>query len=150
MQLSEELARAFTSMGRLVSELHGDLPRPDFLVLVRLANNECARSRELAEAEGLDPSTMSRRLASLGARGLVERTADPDDGRAQILTLTQAGREAVAQERARRVALITDALADWDDADRAELARLLGRLSDTVETQRLARRRTPTDKVTPS
>ena len=37
MQLSEQLARAFTSMGRLINDVQGEeLSRPDFLVLVRL------------------------------------------------------------------------------------------------------------------
>ena len=31
------------------------------------------------------------------------------------------------------VALVTDRLADWDERDRAELARLLARLTDTLE-----------------
>lgn len=140
MQLSEELARAFTSMGQLVHELQGDLPRADFMVLVRLGGRECTRSRDLAKAEGLDPSTMSRRLASLTERGYIERASDPQDGRAQILALTDAGREAVSLERSRRVTLVTDALVDWPDDDRAELARLLSRLTDTIETQRQARR----------
>ncbi|SOC57963.1 MarR family winged helix-turn-helix transcriptional regulator [Ornithinimicrobium cerasi] len=144
MQLSEELARAFASMGRLLNDAQGeDLSRSDFAVLIRLplarGEGEAVRSRDLARSEGLDPSTMSRRLASLADRGLIEREPDPADRRAFLLTLTAAGRRAVEQERARRVALVTDALQRWDDADRAELARLLSRLTDTLEDRRSAR-----------
>ena len=135
MQLSEQLARAFTSMGRLFSGRDGELPRADYLVLSRLDSKECDRSRELADAARLDPSTMSRRLASLEGRGLIARQPDPSDRRAQILTLTEAGRAAVKKERDRRVEMVTDALAGWDAADKAELARLLGRLTDTIESQ---------------
>lgn len=135
MQLSDELSRAFVAMGRHINRGEGAISRPDYLVLARLAARDCTRSRDLAAAEGLDQSTMSRRIASLVERGLVERSADPSDGRAHTLALTEAGHEAVRTERARRVALITDALAEWDDADQAELARLLGRLTDTLEGQ---------------
>jgi DNA-binding MarR family transcriptional regulator len=144
MQLSEELARTFASMGRLLNEVQGEgLPRTDFAVLIRLPlaidEGEAVRSRDLALAEGLDPSTMSRRLASLAERGLIGREPDPADRRASLLTLTAAGRTAVEQERARRVGLITDALQQWDDDDRAALARLLSRLADTLEARRSAR-----------
>lgn len=139
MQLSEELGRTFAAMGRLLHERQGDLSRSDFGVLVRLAGKECTRSRDLAHAEGLDPSTMSRRLASLAERGLIRRSADPADGRAQVLALTAEGEQTLRAERARRVALVTDALSDWPDADRDDLARLLARLADTIESTRAAR-----------
>ena len=141
MQLSEQLARAFAAMGRLLNEHSGTevLSRPDFAVLIRLpcaqevaAGAEEVRPRDLARTEGLDPSTMSRRLASLTSRGLIHRETDPTDGRAQVLFLTEEGHRAVTQERARRVTLVTDALQGWDEADTAELARLLGRLTDTL------------------
>lgn len=82
---------------------------------------------------------MSRRLASLAARGLITREPDPADRRASLLTLTAAGSEAVERERARRVALITDALDGWEEHDRAELARLLSHLTDTLEARRSQR-----------
>lgn len=151
MQLSEQLARAITSMGRLVNDFQGEeLSRTDFVVLVRLARpaedpsgeqpgTPSVRSRDLARAEGLDPSTMSRRLASLAGRGLVSREPDPADGRASLVSLTDAGVEAVERERARRVALVTDALDGWCESDRAELARLLSQLTDSLEARRAAR-----------
>ncbi|WP_298750047.1 MarR family winged helix-turn-helix transcriptional regulator [uncultured Serinicoccus sp.] len=136
MQLSEELARTFAAMGRFLREREGDLAPTDVAVLVRLAGQQCTRSRDLAQAEGLDPSTMSRRLASLAERGLVERHPDPADRRAQVLGLTEAGLAALTQERARRVELVTDTLADWPEGEKAQLADLLGRLADSLESAR--------------
>lgn len=139
MQLSDQLSRAFITMGRFINQDEGEISRPDYVVLVRLAARDCTRSRDLADAEGLDPSTMSRRIASLAERGLVERAPDPADRRAQILALTQVGRAAVDTERARRVQVVTDALADWSDQDRGDLARLLGQLADSLEQPRSTR-----------
>ncbi|WP_151526699.1 MarR family winged helix-turn-helix transcriptional regulator [Serinicoccus kebangsaanensis] len=136
MQLSEELARTFTAMGRLLRDREGLLSPSELEVLARLAGRECTRSRDLARVEGLDPSTMSRRLASLAERGLVERHPDPDDRRAQVLGLTEEGRALLAAERARRVTLITDTLSDWPEQDLDQLATLLGRLADSIDTAR--------------
>lgn len=54
MQLSEQLARAITSMGRLITDFQGEeLSRTDFLVLVRLpladeTGQPCVRATWLA------------------------------------------------------------------------------------------------------
>ena len=140
MQLSEQLARAFAVMGRTIHDRGAELPRPDFLVLARLAastrDGDVCRLSDLAQAEGLDPSTMSRRIASLTDRGLVERAPDPDDRRAHQLRLTPEGVRALEAERARRVGVITDALADWDEADKEQLAGLLAQLTDSLEARR--------------
>jgi len=50
---------------------------------------------ELAQALSLDKSTLSRTLDGLAAAALVERAPHPEDGRAQRITLTPGGREAV-------------------------------------------------------
>lgn len=143
MQLSEELTRVITATGRLLTDDRGeDLSRTDFLVLARLSGDEgveAVRSRDLADAEGVDPSTMSRRLASLVARDLITREPDAADRRASLVRLTPAGARAVQRERARRVTLITDALDGWDEGDRAELARLLSKLTDALEARRRQR-----------
>lgn len=134
MQLSDELARTFTAMGRFLRDREGELSRTDVVVLASLADQRCTRSRDLARAEGLDPSTMSRRLASMEQRGLIERHPDPDDGRAQIVRLTEQGRQVLTDERARRVDMVTDTLADWPEQDKTQLADLLGRLADSLES----------------
>ena len=106
-----------------------NLDRARYVVLRAVAESEPVRTT-LAEQVGVDPSTMSRHVSILEQAGLVERTADPDDGRAQTLSLTPAGRSVMEKVRAARHDLITDVLDDWDDTDRSRLAALLGRLAD--------------------
>lgn len=137
-------------MGRLLREFQGEeVHRTDYAVLVHLSEwaggrpargwngetTEAARSRELATRVGLDQSTMSRRLTSLAQRGLITREPDPCDRRAHVLLLTELGAATMTRERARRVALITDALDNWEHHDREELARLLSQLTDTLEAR---------------
>src|SRR5690606_26769951 len=93
--LHERLSDLFATLGRAIAELErgGGPSRIEFSVLVHLARTDGLRLTDLAEAEGLDPSTMSRRLATLGDQGLVRREPDPDDRRASRLHLTPEGRE---------------------------------------------------------
>ncbi len=58
------------------------------------------------------------------------RIADPDDGRAQSVSLTPAGRDVMERVRGARHDLITTVLGEWSDTDRRQLALLLGRLAD--------------------
>lgn len=50
------------------------------------------RVSQLATLEGVDPSVATRVVASLESQGLVERTDDPDDKRASLITLSKLGR----------------------------------------------------------
>jgi DNA-binding MarR family transcriptional regulator len=87
------------------------------------------RAAALAEACHADPSTVSRQVAELVRRGLVRREADPSDGRASLLALTDAGRAACEQVRALRRQLLATAVHGWTDEELATLAGLLGRFN---------------------
>jgi len=57
------------------------------------------RLGDLGKRLGITASTLTRNLARLEERGLMERVSDPDDRRAQRAALTAAGREAAEQVR---------------------------------------------------
>jgi DNA-binding MarR family transcriptional regulator len=65
------------------------------------------RVGELAEAEQVEPPTMTRLVDGMERDGYVVRAADPDDRRAVIVRATAKGVRALRKGRARRV----DALA---------------------------------------
>lgn len=80
------------------------------------------RATVMATETGLGPSGLSRQLAGLEDAGLVERTPDPEDGRAALVAITEQGREqvrAVVEQDAQRLAV---RLEDWDE-DRARASR---------------------------
>jgi MarR family transcriptional regulator for hemolysin len=65
------------------------------VMIGRLGDN--VRPGTLAEALGLEPSSLVRVIDQLIESGLVERYEDPSDRRARILRLTATGRRCAAQ-----------------------------------------------------
>jgi DNA-binding MarR family transcriptional regulator len=102
-------------------------------VLAELLERGPQRVGELAQAMGTDPSTVSRQVTTLVEAGLVERRADPGDGRAHLLAATASGSDRCAAGRRRRVALVAQVLAHWTAQDRQQLADLLERLADGLQ-----------------
>jgi DNA-binding MarR family transcriptional regulator len=71
-----------------------DLPLAAYDVLLRLARapDGALRMTELAERVMLSPSGVTRTIDRLITKGLVERRADPEDGRVTLASLTKEGR----------------------------------------------------------
>jgi DNA-binding MarR family transcriptional regulator len=91
--------------------------------LGRLERNGPATSSDLARADRISPQSMGVTVAALEARGLIERSRDPLDGRRVVLAITEAGRQMVHDKRGARTAMIAAALRDGFTA--AELGQLL-------------------------
>lgn len=87
--------------------------------LVTIEASGPLRLGELAAREQVSAPTMSRALAALDERGAVERSSDPEDARSVFLTISEPGRELLATVR-------------------ADYARSLGRLLDTLGPEQLA------------
>jgi DNA-binding MarR family transcriptional regulator len=88
------------------------------------------RLKDLAATAGLDASTVSREIAQLIARGLVERRSDPADGRAARLALTPAGRALLADVHIALVDRLAQAVRSWEPADVDAFAMALHRFAD--------------------
>jgi DNA-binding MarR family transcriptional regulator len=107
-----------------------------FPLAKQLLDCDAMRVSDLAACVELDTSTVSRQIKQLEDKGIVERTADPDDGRASLVRLSDAGRETVIAGFRRRFARIQAALEPWSADDRALLQSLLTRLAtDLREAQ---------------
>jgi len=87
-----------------------------------------ARVSALAEAARVDVSVVSRQVQALENDGLVVRAADPHDGRASLVSLSEHGHRVLEDGRARMVALMEQRLSHWSTADLAEVARTLSTL----------------------
>jgi DNA-binding MarR family transcriptional regulator len=103
------------------------------VVLAHLVLAGPQRTTALADAVHSDTSTVSRQVSALVQHGLVERKADPQDGRACLLVATEAGLDTFNRARAERTKHIAAMLDDWPVSDRRTLVMLLDRFNDDFE-----------------
>ncbi|MEV0487669.1 MarR family winged helix-turn-helix transcriptional regulator [Streptomyces sp. NPDC050508] len=115
--------RARASAGRL----HPELSLVSYTLLGHLEEQDGCRATDLAAHYALDKSTVSRQVAALERADLIERRLDPEDHRVQVLHLTDAGRQILAQVTENRQAAFRERLADWPEEDLARFAGYLER-----------------------
>ncbi|MQY37092.1 hypothetical protein SRB17_50960 [Streptomyces sp. RB17] len=137
-----EIATALlASVGALLRRVRqvrveGELAMPERVALSHLDRIGPTTSAELARQEQITAQAMGATLGGLQARGLVERGADPRDGRRVLLALTDAGRQALADKRSARTEQVAQALADgftpWELEQLAVAAPLLDRLAQRI------------------
>lgn len=90
--------------------------------------------REVAEELALEHSSASRAVDAVVRKGLVAKSPAVHDSRRAILSLTDAGRRALAVTTQRRMTLFVEATRGWDPDDVARLTGLLGRLADDLDS----------------
>ena len=117
---------------RLRSQHHFSLSQGSVLGRLDREGPKCAS--DLATAERVRPQSMGQTVAELEEQGLVERRADPDDGRRALVELTEAGRVELQEVRGRREGWLAEAIKEnFSDEERRVLdqaAPLLGRLAE--------------------
>ncbi|WP_328323241.1 MULTISPECIES: MarR family winged helix-turn-helix transcriptional regulator [unclassified Streptomyces] len=94
------------------ARVEGELTMPERTALSLLDRTGPTTSSALARQVQITAQAMGATLGGLQARGLVERSTDPQDGRRVVLALTDAGRQALADKRSARTELLARALAD--------------------------------------
>ena len=88
---------------------------------------------ELAQEEGLNPTMLSRTVGSLVDEGLLERTSDPNDRRAALVSVTTAGRRLIERVRRERSEALNAALEPLEHDHREALQQALPALEALAE-----------------
>src|ERR1700710_2114876 len=117
--VAENCARLMRGFARVKTQLLA-MAREDaywsgYLLISRLVVDGPIRSSDLAEKVQADPSTVSRQVATLVKDGYVDRQADPMDGRASLLVITERGRQFHAEHVRLRNEHYQRVLADWTE-----------------------------------
>ena len=107
--------------------LHTPFSLTEARVLFEVAHREEATASDFSRELGLDPGYLSRILAGLERRGLIQKVPSEADGRRRILSLTTDGLEAFSVLDAR---------------SREEIAELLGGLTEEEQWRLLEAMRT--------
>ncbi|WBB73161.1 MarR family transcriptional regulator [Micromonospora sp. WMMD1128] len=124
-QLAPQLRDAITRLNRRVRQARpvGDLTVTQLSALTSLNLAGALTPRELADVERVQPPTMTRIVAKLEERGLVQRTPHPTDGRQVILAATEGGRAVLDQFERARNEWLADRLAALTEEERDTLRR---------------------------
>jgi DNA-binding MarR family transcriptional regulator len=118
---------------RLRQEAGTDLTPSQAAALATIDLHGPLTPSELAAIERVQRPTATRIVARLEQEGLLDRAADPHDGRSSIVGVTPRGRALIARLRTRKNAYLAKRLRTLDDDDVATLARaaeILERLQD--------------------
>jgi DNA-binding MarR family transcriptional regulator len=91
------------------------------------------RLGDVAAAEGIAPSTLTRLVTALEERGYVERCAVPGDARASTLTITTHGHEVLERIRHESTAMLAESLAMLAPSQIQALAEALPALEQLAE-----------------
>jgi DNA-binding MarR family transcriptional regulator len=128
------LMRSFArAKARFMAAAEHDVEWSAQIILRHLANEGPMRASALAECLQSDPSTVSRQVAALVKDGLIERQADPEDGRASILALTPNADVVIAKHEQLRIQHFAGMLSEWNDRDLGRFADLLRRFTHDFE-----------------
>ncbi|WP_432882830.1 MarR family winged helix-turn-helix transcriptional regulator [Kribbella sp. CA-245084] len=114
------------------------LDRPAMTILLTLSMADTPlRVGEIADRMQVVGPHVTRQVQALEHRGLVRRVTDPHDRRASLIEPTQTGTEAANRYTETIATWFRDLIANWPAEDRADLNRLLTKLTDDI-TARLA------------
>ena len=95
--------------------LHTPYSLTEARILFEISHRDDLSASDLSRELGLDPGYLSRILARLGRRGLIDKVRSETDGRRRLLSLTSEGK---------------DAFSLLDARSREEVAEMLGELSE--------------------
>jgi DNA-binding MarR family transcriptional regulator len=135
-RLEQEVGVLIRRVKRVIGErsrsVHPDLQPASYLMLSYLAAEGPQRSSVLSERFGVDKGAISRQVQHLCDLGLVVREADPDDGRATLVSASPDAvhrLQAVDQDRRR---WLDERLSEWSEADLRDFVTSLARYNATL------------------
>jgi DNA-binding MarR family transcriptional regulator len=117
----------------------GGLSSSKLSALSHLLRNSPATAGEVAAADHQQPQSLTRVLAELERDRLITRTRDEHDRRQSLLTITEAGRQALRRDMTQRDDWLATALTSLTEIE-CELLRLAARLMDRIADPTLAMR----------
>jgi|SRR5579862_3328042 len=132
LRLIPELHRATHALGLAVASIPGiDVDQAQAHVLAHLHARGSSRINDIHAAFGHRRSTLTSVLDRLAARGLIERSPDPDDRRSVRIVLTRRGRAVASRVHEALFAIETAARSAASARDVVGFLRVAGALAAT-------------------
>lgn len=128
VDLDELTSRLATAVSRIARRIRVTTAGISYGLLSTLATVERIgplRLGELALAERVTRPAVTRMVTELGSKGYIARVDDPSDGRACVVSITEAGREALAEARRERAADVAELVSGLSPAEIDSIASCL-------------------------
>lgn len=138
-EIAERLRRATMRLYQRMRQESGNetaITPSRYSALSTIEANSPLRMSDLARAERVSKSSITRIVGSLGELGLVELIADPTDGRSTLVGVTPHGKEVLASTSDSTDAFLAQQLTMFSDAEKAMLE------ATVLLLERLAARKT--------
>lgn len=109
-----------------------DIDVPTWRVLMVLGEESPRSIGQISKSAVINLSTMMRIVERMMKAGLVDRTADSNDGRVTNVILTDKGREKLAAARTLTAPLYRKVIKGFSQAEFARMLEMLNRLHDNL------------------
>lgn len=119
-------------IGLRARAVHEDLQPASYLMLAWLAEEGPVRASSMAETFHIDKGAISRQVQHLVDLGLVDRTPDPADGRATLVSATDDAVRRLADVVEHRRKRLDEMLGDWSDEELAWFVDALARYNERL------------------
>ena len=132
-RLRAAIGRLHRRLRRTAAGAEAGLTPTRISILQTVVRQGPMRLSELADAEGVNPTMLSRVVGDLGDGGLLDRVSDPEDRRAALVQATPEGRRLSRRMRRERTDVLSRALASLPAGELAKLQRGLPALEQLAE-----------------
>jgi DNA-binding MarR family transcriptional regulator len=109
-------------------EIGINLTPAQWAALSKLTETGPCSQNQLGRLTAMDVATIKGVIDRLTARGLTETSADPEDGRRLLVSLTRAGQQTAEKAAPHALAITRETLAPLDAKERETLVALLSKL----------------------
>ncbi len=131
------LRLSVTRLSRRLRQEAADGHTPSQLSALSVIVNEGPMTLgQVAERERVAPPSITKVVTKLEAEGLVERSADPTDGRVTHVTATKAGRNLIEEGRRRRTTWLAARIKSLPADEQARLVEALDALDALWQEER--------------
>src|SRR6201996_4360859 len=108
-------------------DIGADLTTAQWAAMSKLAETGPCSQNQLGRLTAMDVATIKGVIDRLTARGLTETSADPEDGRRLLVSLTRAGQQMAEKAAPNALAISRETLAPLDARERETLFGLLNK-----------------------
>jgi DNA-binding MarR family transcriptional regulator len=129
--VQEMVLALFTIVGGIQRATRRSPAASRLTVLQVIETRPGMRPSEIAAELDVNQSSVTRHIQALKAKGLVTVKADPQDGRAYTLQLTDSGRDELAELTQIGLQRFASFVADWDAEEVRTLTRLLVKFEES-------------------